>query len=320
MRIGDLDTLSQESLYNTVVLYIGFWKVLFYVGTMLSIGLNSMIFIDLWLTLRNPFYPRRKRNKYYNMAIIGIIAYLCTIMITNQRQKGTTLDLYDFKNDDNFFVLGYKSFFIVLLVCVCFPMIMIIWILCRRGTSRDLRLKIFKYQVIYFFLFLLTIFAASYDLWDITVYDIASTVDDGSLDWISDTFDVIFNAVGIPMALNRLFEPYVWREFEYQGYVLAENCIRFFHRVKVFFQLYCCCRRQMVLHSSSYILEVRSQEQKTPEPIDKDGQKKKKRKKYDYSQDTLDSFLNSAMNIEMVYLILLGISNFMESTSYNRVA
>ena len=42
-----------------------------------------------------------------------------------------------------------------------------------------------------------------------------------------------------------------------------------------------------------------------------------KKGRLNYKDDTLSSFINSAMNIEYVYLILLGISNFMESTSYH---
>jgi len=32
-----------------------------------------------------------------------------------------------------------------------------------------------------------------------------------------------------------------------------------------------------------------------------------------YEEDSLDSFLNSAMNVEFVYIILLGVKNFMEN-------
>lgn len=153
-------------------------------------------------------------------------------------------------------------------------------------------------------------------MWEIDIYDMAAQDDNGSLDWLQSIFDTLFNIVGLLMALNRLFEPYVWREFEYQGYVLAEKCIRLLYRIKVFFDQICCRKREMV-HSGSFIVDIRSKEQEVGQKTDK---QKNKRKKYDYSQDTLDSFLNSAMNIEMVYLILLGISNFMESTSYNKVA
>lgn len=305
-------------LFETVTLYIGFWKVLFYVGTLLQIGLNSMIYIDLWLTLRNPFYPRRKRNKYYNTAIFAILTYITVILVSNQRTKGTTLDLYDFKNDDEFFVFGYKSFFVFLLLLVFLPMIRIIVILCRKGTSKDLRYKVLKYQIVYFWLYIITLISASHDLWDYDVYDLANMKDDGSLDWVTDILDTIFNSVGIFMAFNRLFEPYIWREFEYQGFIFAENFIRMLVYMKLFFQRNCCRKRQ-IIHTSSFMLEVKQHKDQRGAEAEA-GTTKKKRKKYDYSQDALDSFLNSAMNIEMVYLILLGISNFMESTSYNKVA
>jgi len=40
---------------------------------------------------------------------------------------------------------------------------------------------------------------------------------------------------------------------------------------------------------------------------------KKKRKRVRYSHEPLCAFVNSAMNIEFVYLILLGINNFMDN-------
>ena len=35
-----------------------------------SIGINMISFIDLYLSLNNPFYPRKARNKYYVMIMI----------------------------------------------------------------------------------------------------------------------------------------------------------------------------------------------------------------------------------------------------------
>lgn len=166
LQIGNLDTMPKKELWTILSLYINFWKGIFYVGILLSIAYNSMIFIDLWLSLRNPFYPRRKRRKYYNLATITLLIYVFIILITNERKLGTTLNLYDFKNDDESFVLGYQGFFIFLIVLVWLPMIRIMMILCRKGTSKDLRHKVFKYQVIYFLLYILTIFSMSYDLWN----------------------------------------------------------------------------------------------------------------------------------------------------------
>ena len=43
--------------------------------------------------------------------------------------------------------------------------------------------------------------------------------------------------------------------------------------------------------------------------------KKRAEKKLEFSDESLCSFMNSAANIEFVYLILLGINNFMENLS-----
>ena len=42
--------------------------------------------------------------------------------------------------------------------------------------------------------------------------------------------------------------------------------------------------------------------------------KKRIKRKQKFLKEGLDSFLNSAMNIEFVYIIMLGINNFMESS------
>ena len=78
--------------------------------------------------------------------------------------------------------------------------------------------------------------------------------------------------IGIPLALVRFLEPFVLQEFK-------ADLSRLFRKI-----CGCCgCR-------------------------DKDEKKKVVR----YSNEPLCSFVNSAMNIEFVYLILLGINNFME--------
>jgi len=45
--------------------------------------------------------------------------------------------------------------------------------------------------------------------------------------------------------------------------------------------------------------------------LKKSTSKKFKRKKVDLSKETLCSFLNSSLNVEYVYLILVGIQKFM---------
>lgn len=83
--------------------------------------------------------------------------------------------------------------------------------------------------------------------------------------------------VGIPMAYVRLHEPYVWQIVKKELNNLLKRCFK--RKTK-----------------SDYEEEPDKTEPLTP--------------KIKYSSASLDSFINSAMNIEFVYLILIGITNF----------
>ena len=75
----------------------------------------------------------------------------------------------------------------------------------------------------------------------------------------------MFELIGVPIALVRILEPFVFQEF------------------KIMIKKYFCCT------------------------------KKRSVKKLEFSDESLCSFMNSVANIEFVYLILLGINNFMEN-------
>jgi uncharacterized membrane protein YhaH (DUF805 family) len=59
----------------------------------------TIIFIDLYLTLKNPFQPRRKRQKYYNVFLIAIIIFSVVIV---------SLKIQNFENFKNpVLIYGY---------------------------------------------------------------------------------------------------------------------------------------------------------------------------------------------------------------------
>jgi hypothetical protein len=87
---------------------------------------------------------------------------------------------------------------------------------------------------------------------------------------------VLFELLGVPLALNRLFEPYVIETFK-------SSVRSLFKRVK---KAILCCRK--------------------PPPCSRE------KSKVNFANESLCSFLNSVMNIELVYLILLGVNQFME--------
>lgn len=210
MRFWDVNTISQKMLYDTAVDYLIYWKVSFIVGTHLQLALNSIIFFDLWLTLRNPFYPRRKRNKYYNTFFLLVLTYSSTFTIIYLTKNDISLTLYDF--DKEFVMWAFRVLLSSLFLLVIIPMIGTLLILCRRGTSKELRRKVLKYHIAFFLLYSISMIASAYDQWHSQV---ALGFSPESYETYNKVAESIFNSVGVPMALNRLFEPFVWNEFKY---------------------------------------------------------------------------------------------------------
>mmetsp|Transcript_29301 Transcript_29301/g.44130 ORF Transcript_29301/g.44130 Transcript_29301/m.44130 type:complete len:111 (+) Transcript_29301:1152-1484(+) len=95
----------------------------------------------------------------------------------------------------------------------------------------------------------------------------------------AEYIDLIFDMIGIPLAFIRFLEPFVFQEFKAD---LKRACSCIGNTLR--------CRRH-----------------------DDEDDEKKPKKKVKYSNEPLCAFANSAMNIEFVYLILLGINNFMDN-------
>ena len=75
---------------------IDIWKPLVIVAQFLNMSLNTIVFIDLFLTMRNPFYPRKKRNPLYKIFAMFIMVLVATIIVYGRITRGkSTLNLYD---------------------------------------------------------------------------------------------------------------------------------------------------------------------------------------------------------------------------------
>jgi len=122
-------------------------------------------------------------------------------------------------------------------------------LLCRKGTSNDLKMKVllrhFTYLVIYDFYCIFGLFLA------LEVVEVQQ-------------YGYFLNSVGLILGLIRFLEPYVFSTFTQEVTKLCSG-------------------------------------------------KQTKNKKY--SAQALCSFANSAMNIEYVYLILVGVNQFMQTIS-----
>lgn len=129
-----------------------------------------------------------------------------------------------------------------------------ICLLCRRGTSQELKRKVFNrhftYLLIYDFYFIQGVF---FEFQPTSAYDI----------------EYLFNTVGVLIALVRLLEPFVF---------------------------------STLVEAVRKLCPVGKYHSKTL-----------------YSKQALCSFVNSAMNIEYVYLILVGVNQFMDLSASDAV-
>lgn len=210
-----MDSLDNELVYNTIKLFINFNKVIFFASTQFSMVVNSLILIDLLLSLLNPFYPRRKRNKYYMIIMFLSFIYVLIIMSNYMRDKNSQHDFYNYHllDPENTIILLYRINLLSQLALFFFATTRIITILCRKGTSKKLRKKVIKYQLVYFILYIIIIFYNTYDIREFPIISdfVVDLIEQGNM--AISLIISILNFAGIFMALNRLFEPYVWREF-----------------------------------------------------------------------------------------------------------
>ena len=61
----------------------------------MHLAANSIIFIDLYLTLKNPFYPREKRVSKYNAFLLVVFVFSAINIIVSIIADGTNLNMYD---------------------------------------------------------------------------------------------------------------------------------------------------------------------------------------------------------------------------------
>jgi hypothetical protein len=86
---------TPEESYAIFKQYIINWKVMVIVLTYLHLCANSILFIDLYLTLKNPFYPRHKRVIKYKIFLFTV--FFCSMfnILWSIFRNRTSINLYD---------------------------------------------------------------------------------------------------------------------------------------------------------------------------------------------------------------------------------
>jgi hypothetical protein len=130
----------------------------------LNILVNSFIFIDLFLTINNPFYPRFKRVRWYAIILLGSTIGLFSCLNKSIKDNGTSIALYD--RDAQGLLINILQILTICSIVISFvPFLLVLVRLRKKGTSKDLRNKVFRRHVISFLLFLSIILRVVYMQW-----------------------------------------------------------------------------------------------------------------------------------------------------------
>ena len=109
---------------------------------MMTEYLNSVLIFDLYLSITNPFVPRENRLKfYYVVPVLTILTYI-VLSVSNGVHGNATRQ----------FVFWYPAVFeLVTFVCGC----VVIYLLCQKRTSNELKKLVLKRHMLYFAFYLL---------------------------------------------------------------------------------------------------------------------------------------------------------------------
>jgi hypothetical protein len=132
----------------------------------MCILVNSFIFIDLYLTIKNPFFPRSKRCRWYATTTFLFCLVFTFILIESISELGTGTTLYGESQKEVNTVFKYFTVILVLITFVAF--ILVLNRLVKKGTSADLRKKVCRRHVVNFLLFLSIILRVFFMQWGIS--------------------------------------------------------------------------------------------------------------------------------------------------------
>ena len=97
---------------------------------------HSIVFMDLYFTLKNPFYPRGKRVIWYQIYLLICFLFgVLMAMSTLSEEAYVSIMFY-----------VYLSLYFLTLV----PTVLVSFKLCKKGTSKTLRKLVVRRHLIFF--------------------------------------------------------------------------------------------------------------------------------------------------------------------------
>lgn len=167
----------------------------------MDITMNTLIFLDLYWTIADPFKPTRFRFRYYLVAVT-CIGFIQT-MVMNQ--------LWTFQSvfQLNIGSICLTSILGTLLLASLVSSFLLWNRLSKKGTSQELKSIVMKRNYIYFAIFLctsvcamITQSGANYNPRGILYPKRDAAIENW---WVIASY-----SLGVPLAIVRLTEPFVW--------------------------------------------------------------------------------------------------------------
>ena len=119
--------------------------------------INSLLFMDLFLTIRNPFYQRSKRIPLYCIFIFIVEAILTGLIIMTINDVDIVYGRIPEQMEAMEKLTLTTNFYLMI-----FPIVstmLVVYRLMTNGTSKDLKQKICKRHLMYFVFFFIGVVA-----------------------------------------------------------------------------------------------------------------------------------------------------------------
>ena len=138
--------------------------------------------------------------------LIVVMVVSSSALILSIAKYGTSIQVYDQQQKD--INIMFQTFTMCLILLTIVPTFLSIVMLRKKGTSRELRKKVSNRYLIYFFIYMIGVSGVVLDQFNVN-YKKWLTDTLRFPDKLADAVTLIFDIIGLPLALIRFKEPFV---------------------------------------------------------------------------------------------------------------
>ena len=144
---------NPNSRYRVYIEVLNSWTITKQSLMMLQVFINCLIFVDLYLTLRNPFFPRKRRMFFYYLSasiIFILVVFFISMDLRSLQPDQLEGEMMKGHNTAQMVMFGYT---VTLILLTVIPTFLVIRRLLRKGTSRQLKRKVVQRHLMFFLIY-----------------------------------------------------------------------------------------------------------------------------------------------------------------------